>query len=58
LPDKITSLEAKNILLSHAIDTVQKINLKLNQVPGPIGKIVKEKMNDVLKKNIGNQNLI
>jgi len=38
LPDKITSLEAKNISLSHAIDEEQNINLKLGQVPGPIGK--------------------
>jgi len=30
----------------------------LCQVPGLIGKIVKEKMNDVLKKNIGYQSLI
>lgn len=58
LPDTITSLEAKNILLSHAIDAVKNVNLKLSQVPGPIGKIVKEKMNDVLKKNIGYQSLI
>jgi len=58
LPGKITSLEAKNISLSHAIDEVQSINLKLGQVPGPIGKNVKEKMNDVLKKNIGYQNLV
>jgi len=58
LPDTIASLEAKNILLSHTIDVMQNVSLKLSQVPGPIGKIVKEKMNDVLKKNIGYQSLI
>lgn len=41
LPDTITSLEAKNIILSHAIDTMENVNLKLSQVSGPIGEIVK-----------------
>jgi hypothetical protein len=50
LTDKITSLEIKNILLSDVIDAIQNVSLKLSQVPGPIGKIPKEKMNDVLKK--------
>ncbi|KAL4144151.1 hypothetical protein QTP88_006377 [Uroleucon formosanum] len=58
LPDTTTSLEAKNISLSYAINAVQNVNLKLSQVNGPIKKIVKEKMNDILKKNIGYQSLI
>jgi len=48
LPDTIASLEAKNILLSQAIDAVQNCNLKLSQVLGSILKIVEEKMDDVL----------
>jgi len=58
LPDTVTRLEAKNILFSNVIDAVQNVNLNLSQVSGPIGKIVKEKMNDILKKNIGYQSLI
>jgi len=31
---------------------VKNVYLKLNQISGPIGKIVKEKLNDILKKKI------
>jgi len=58
LPDTTTSLDAKNTPLFHAINVMQNVNLKLSQVPGPIGRIVQEKIDDVLKKNIGYQSLI
>jgi len=57
IPDLMTGLEAKNIPLSDAIKIIDNVFLKLNQVPGTVGKMVQEKMNDVLEKNKGYPNI-
>lgn len=56
IPDVMTGLEAKNIPLSDAIKIIDNVFLKLNQIPGTVGKMVQEKINDVLEKNQGNFN--
>ena len=56
IPDVMTGLEAKNIPLSDAIK-IDNVFLKLNQVPGTVGRMVQEKINDVLEKNQGYQTL-
>jgi len=47
IPDVMTSLEAKNMPLSDAIKIIEDVFLKLNQVPGTVGKMIHEKINDV-----------
>ncbi|XP_022180013.1 uncharacterized protein LOC111040403 [Myzus persicae] len=58
IPDVMTSLEAKNIPLSDAIKLIEDVFFKLNLVPGTVGKMIQEKMNDVLEKNKGYQTLV
>jgi len=43
--------------MSIAIEVIQDDSLKLSKVPGSVGKMVQEKMNDVLAKNKGYQTL-
>ncbi|KAL4119162.1 hypothetical protein QTP88_012008 [Uroleucon formosanum] len=51
ISDVMNSLEAKHMPLSDAAKIIEDVFLKLNQVPGTVGKMVQEKMNDVLEKN-------
>jgi len=57
IPDVMTSLEEKNMPLSDAIKIIEDVFLKLNQVPGTVGKMIQEKMNDVLHENEGYQTI-
>ncbi|KAL4112216.1 hypothetical protein QTP88_016047 [Uroleucon formosanum] len=57
IPDVMNSLEAKHMPLSDAKKIIEGVFLKLNQVPGTVEKMVREKMNDVLEKNEGYQTL-
>lgn len=57
IPDVMTSLEVKHMPLSDAVKIIEDVFLKLNQVPGTVGKMIQGKMNDVLEKNEGYQTL-
>lgn len=47
LPDITNSFEAKYISLSVAIQVIQDVSLKLNEIPSTVEKIVKDKINEL-----------
>lgn len=53
LPDVITCLQARNISLFDGIEITENVYLKLTQALGPMRKLVRRKIDDVLSKNTG-----
>ncbi|XP_016655804.1 uncharacterized protein LOC107882241 isoform X1 [Acyrthosiphon pisum] len=53
LPDTITKLETRGVLLSKSVDIVNNIQIKLEECNGEIAKLILDKFNKVISKNKG-----
>ncbi|KAL4126569.1 hypothetical protein QTP88_010789 [Uroleucon formosanum] len=57
LPDTITKLETRGVLLSKSVDIVNNIQIKLEECNGEIAKLILDKFNKVISKNKGWENI-
>ncbi|KAE9538874.1 hypothetical protein AGLY_005456 [Aphis glycines] len=57
LPDTITKLETRGVLLSKSVDIVNNIQIKLEECNGEIAKLILDKFNKVISKNQGWENI-
>jgi hypothetical protein len=53
LISSITKLETVGLPLHDALEIIEDVKLKLGAAPGPVGKSVANKLEDVLRKNPG-----
>lgn len=53
----MTRLEVRNIPLSDGIEIIENTYLKLSQYTGSVGKLVHQKIDDILAKNNGYKKL-
>ena len=51
LPGAIKRLEESGLVLAEAISVLDKVKEKINKLPGDKGKVFKDKMDQVLRKN-------
>ncbi|XP_060862145.1 uncharacterized protein LOC132939135 [Metopolophium dirhodum] len=57
LPDTITKLDTRGVLLSKSVDIVNNIQIKLEECNGEIAKLILDKFNKVISKNKGWENI-
>ncbi|KAL4121880.1 hypothetical protein QTP88_014301 [Uroleucon formosanum] len=57
LPDTITKLETRGVLLSKSVDIVNNVQIKLEECNGEVAKLILDKFNKVISKNKGWENI-
>ncbi|KAL4112208.1 hypothetical protein QTP88_016039 [Uroleucon formosanum] len=57
LPDTITKLETRRVLLSKSVDIVYNVQIKLEECNGEVAKLILDKFNKVISKNKGWENI-